>query len=193
MRKLIFKILLTLVILLPVSAMAGVSVHVNIPLPPPIVFAAPPEVVPLPESDVYVVPDVQEEIFFSGGWWWRPWEGRWYRSHYYDRGWAHYRGVPAFHRNIPPGWRDDFRNHRWQGQPWEHQRVNHGDLNRNWRGWEKNKHWRSRPGVRGGEGPGFRRDDRRHPGEAGPAKPDRRRPDRRGPGHQGNEEGHGGR
>ncbi len=142
MKKLIVKILfLTLVIFVPVSAMAGVSVHVNIPLPPPIIFPGPPEVVVIPETNVYAVPDVDADIFFYSGWWWRPWEGRWYRSRYYDRGWGHYRYVPPFHRHIPPGWRNDYRDHRWRGYEWQHQRVPHRDLQRNWRGWERNKHW----------------------------------------------------
>jgi hypothetical protein len=142
MKKLILKILfLTLVVFTPVSAMAGVSVHINIPLPPPIFFPAPPEVVVIPETDVYAVPDVQEDIFFSGGWWWRPWEGRWYRSRYHDRGWAYYRGVPSFHRNVPPGWRDNYRANQWKGQPWQHQRVPQRDVQRNWQGWQKDKHW----------------------------------------------------
>jgi len=142
MKKLILKILfLTLVVFAPVSAMAGVSVHIDIPLPPPIFFPAPPVPVVIPETDVYAVPDVQEDVFFYGGWWWRPWEGRWYRSHYYDRGWGYYRGTPAFHRNIPPGWRDNYRNHQWNGRPWEHQRVQHRDLQRNWQGWQRDRHW----------------------------------------------------
>jgi hypothetical protein len=142
MKKLILKILfLTLVVFAPVSAMAGVSVHIDIPLPPPIIFPAPPMPVVIPETDVYAVPDVQDDIFFYGGWWWRPWEGRWYRSHYYVRGWGYYRGTPAFHRNIPAGWRDNYRNHQWNGHPWEHQRVQHRDLQRNWQGWQKDRHW----------------------------------------------------
>ncbi|MCK7507359.1 MAG: hypothetical protein MZV70_27165 [Desulfobacterales bacterium] len=103
MKKLIFKIVfLTLVVLIPASLMAQVQVRINIPLPPPIIFPAPPHVVVIPETDVYAVPDVNDDIFFYGGWWWRPWEGRWYRSRYYDRGWGHYRGVPSFHRHVPP-------------------------------------------------------------------------------------------
>jgi hypothetical protein len=154
MKKLIFKVLfLTLVVFAPVSAMAEVSVHVDIPLPlpPPIIFPAPPEVVPVPETDVYVVPDVQEDIFFSGGWWWRPWEGRWYRSRYYDRGWTHYRHAPSFYANMYPGWRNDYRNHRWRGHQWDYQRVPHRDLNRNWQGWQKDRHWEKQNnwGVRG--------------------------------------------
>jgi hypothetical protein len=69
MKKLIFKILfLTLVIFVPVSAMVGVSVHIDIPLPPPIIFPMPTVPVVIPETDVYAVPDVQEDLFFYSGW-----------------------------------------------------------------------------------------------------------------------------
>ena len=57
-------------------------------LPPPVSFVVPPNVVVLPGFDVYVVPDLDVDIFFQGGWWWRPWGGRWYRSRYHDRGCA---------------------------------------------------------------------------------------------------------
>ncbi|MGA2527359.1 MAG: hypothetical protein ABSF79_12220, partial [Smithellaceae bacterium] len=63
---------------------------VSIALPPPIVFAAPPELVVIPETNVYAVPDVDVDIFFYSGWWWRPWEGRWYRSRNYNSGWGYY-------------------------------------------------------------------------------------------------------
>jgi hypothetical protein len=104
MKKLIFKILfLTLVVFVPVSAMAGVSVRVNIPLPPPIIFPAPPQVAVIPGTNVYAVPDVKDDIFFYGGWWWRSWEGRWYRSHYYDRGWVYYKHLHLFTDMFFPG------------------------------------------------------------------------------------------
>ena len=142
MKKLIYKILfMTSLIFVPVSAMAGVSVHVNIPLPPPIIFPAPPELVVIPETDIYAVPDIQEDIFFYDGWWWRPWEGRWYRSRFYDRGWAYYRYAPPFHGNIHPGWRNNYRDHMWGGHRWEYQRVPHQELQRNWRGWQRDRHW----------------------------------------------------
>ena len=142
MKKLISKILfLTFVFFAPFSVMAGVSAHVNIPLPPPIIFPAPPEPVVIPETDIYAVPDFQEDIFFTAGWWWRPWNGRWYRSRYHDRGWAYYRGVPSFHRNVPPRWRDDYRANQWRGHHWQHQRVHQRELQRNWHEWERNKHW----------------------------------------------------
>jgi hypothetical protein len=113
--------LLALVLAFPIPAMAG-YVGISISLPPPIVFAAPPEVVVIPETYVYVVPDSDVDIFFYNGWWWRPWEGRWYRSRYYDSGWVYYQRVPYFYTRIPSGWRDDYRDHRWGGHQWNHQR-----------------------------------------------------------------------
>lgn len=125
----------------PVPAMARVDVGISISLPPLIVFAAPPEVVVLPETNVYIVPDLDVDIFFYSGWWWRPWEGRWYRSRNYSSGWGYYRDVPSFYREIPSGWRNDYREHRWKGNQWNYQRIPHQRVKQNWRNWEKNRHW----------------------------------------------------
>lgn len=142
MKKVLLKMaFLAFVVIMPVSVMGQVHVSVNIPLPPPIIFPAPPHMVVIPETHVYAAPDVQADIFFSGGWWWRLWDGRWYRSHYYDRGWAHYRGVPAFYRHVPPGWRNDYRDRRWKGHPWDHRLVPHHDVEKNWRHWQRDKYW----------------------------------------------------
>jgi len=152
MKNLIFGILLLAsVIVVPIPTMAGVNVNVSIALPPPIVFAAPPEMIVLPETYVYVVPDVDVDIFFYNGWWWRPWEGRWYRSRDYNAGWVYYQRVPSFYRRIPSGWRNDYRDHRWGGHQWNYQRIPHQQVLQNWRGWEKSKHWENKQtwGVQG--------------------------------------------
>ena len=129
MKKLLFgAMLLALAISVPIPTMAGVSVQIGIPLPPPIVFAGPPEVVLLPSTGVYVAPDLAVDLFFFGGWWWRPWEGRWYRSRNYRSGWGHYDGVPSFYGRVPSGWREDYRNNRWQGKEWNHQKLAHPQL-----------------------------------------------------------------
>jgi len=144
MKKLLFGTIgLSLVLVFPIltMAMGRVDVGVAIPLPPPIVFAGPPHVVVIPETNVYAVPDVDVDIFFYGGWWWRPWEGRWYRSRDYSSGWNHYRDVPSFHREIPPGWRNDYRAHRWKDHQWNPQRVPHQEVQQNWSNWEKDRHW----------------------------------------------------
>ncbi len=129
MKKLFLgSMLLALAISVPVSTIAGVKVSIGFPLPPPIVVATPPEVVVLPNTGVYAAPDLAVDLFFFDGWWWRPWEGRWYRSRSYHSGWAYYDGVPYFHGGVPSGWRDDYRAHRWHGQDWHYQRVSHPQL-----------------------------------------------------------------
>lgn len=149
MRKVIFLGSMVLFLSIAISAMTQVKitapppprVKVGVPLPPPIVFATPPEVVVLPETEVYVVPDVEEEIFFYDGWWWRPWNGRWYRSLRYDSGWGVYGGVPVWYNGIPRDWRDGYRNHLWGGYPWNYSHIHHGELQRNWRTWHNTHYW----------------------------------------------------
>ncbi|MFO7569421.1 MAG: hypothetical protein R6W75_06450 [Smithellaceae bacterium] len=142
MDKLVFgKTLLGLLFLLPGPVMAGADVDVQFSLPPPIVFAAPPALVVLPETYVYVVPDAEVDIFFYDGWWWRPWEGRWYRSQNYNSGWRHYKSAPSFYGQVPSGWRNDYRNRRWRGHEWDHRPIPHEQVKRNWNGWKKDKHW----------------------------------------------------
>ena len=150
MKKLLFgTLLLALLFLSPVPTMAGVDVSIS--LPPLIVFSAPPAMVVIPETYVYVVPDTDVEIFFYDGWWWRPWEGRWYRSRHYDSGWGYYRRVPSFYARVPRGWRNDYREHRWGGRPWNHQPIPHQQVERNWSSWKKDKHWEKQQtwGVQG--------------------------------------------
>lgn len=55
----------SLVFALP--AMARVTVGINISLPPIIAFSGPPQVVVIPETYVYAVPDVDADIFFYNG------------------------------------------------------------------------------------------------------------------------------
>jgi len=109
---------------------------------PPIRFYGPPDVVVIPDTDdVYFVPDIDVDMFFWNGWWWRPWEGRWYRSHYYDRGWDYYDQIPSFYFDVDPGWRGHYRNHNWNGHRWDYERIPYGELNRNWNSWHNNRHW----------------------------------------------------
>jgi hypothetical protein len=145
MKKLLFgTMLLALVMVVPIPTMAGVDIHVSFPLPPPIVFATPPEVVVIPETYVYVVPDIDIDLFFWNGWWWGLWEGRWYRSRYYDRGWAYYNYVPSFYFDVDPGWRGYYRDHNWYGRPWNYERIPYPRLQQNWKRWHDNRYWARR-------------------------------------------------
>jgi hypothetical protein len=152
MKKLFLgTIFLALISVLPIKAMAAVDIRITFPLPPPIVFPAPPEVVVIPETYVYVVPDIDADFFFWNGLWWRLWEGRWYRSHYYDRGWVYYDRVPSFYFDIDPGWRRYYGDHRWHGHPWNYERIPYRRLQRNWKTWHDDRHWERRGtwGVQG--------------------------------------------
>lgn len=126
---------------LHVAARSGTDVDVSVSLPPAINFVSPPQLIVLPETYVYVVPDVDVDIFFHDGWWWRPWQGGWYRSRSYNSGWNRYRSVPSFYREIPAGWRNEYRDRRWRGHQWSTKRISFTQVQKNWDGWEKNRHW----------------------------------------------------
>ncbi|MBE0607368.1 MAG: hypothetical protein IH610_13910 [Deltaproteobacteria bacterium] len=79
------------------SDLARAEVNINVNLgPPPIVVAAPPAVVMIPQTQVYFVPDPHVEVFFYGGYWWSPRGEQWYRAKAYDGPW----GVIE-HRRVP--------------------------------------------------------------------------------------------
>jgi hypothetical protein len=143
MKKVLFgTMLLVLLTGIRVPAMAQVDISINIGLPPPIVYPEPPVVIVLPDTYyVYAVPDIEIDLFFWNGWWWRPWHGRWYRSRYYDRGWVYYQSVPRFYYDVDPRWRVYYRNHDWRGHHWYYERIDDRRLERNWQGWQNNKHW----------------------------------------------------
>jgi len=143
MKKLLLgTILLALATVVPIPTMAAVDISIGISLPPPIVFEAPPEVIVMPETDgVYVAPDIDVDLFFWNGFWWRLWEGRWYRSAYYDRDWAYYNNVPSFYFNIDPHWRGYYNNHNWYGHHWNYERIPYQRFQQNWRNWQTNRSW----------------------------------------------------
>ncbi len=143
MKKVLFGILLLVsAMVVSVPVMAGVEISVGISLPPPIVFGVPPAVVVLPDTNgVYVVPNVGADLFFWNGWWWRPWQGGWYRSRYYNRGWYYYNRVPQFYYDVDPRWREYYRDRDWRGHPWVYQNIPDRELQRNWRGWQRNRYW----------------------------------------------------
>jgi hypothetical protein len=152
MKKIIYAvILLVLAACYPGPSVAAVNVRVTIPMPPLIVFPAPPSVIVIPETYVYFVPDIEEEIFFFDGWWWRPWQGRWYRSRQYSSGWIYYNKVPSFYATLHPGWRNDYRDRHWKGHPWNFQPIPYHQLQQNWGSWKRDRHWEKQQtwGVQG--------------------------------------------
>ncbi|MGC2063890.1 MAG: hypothetical protein WA610_13005 [Thermodesulfovibrionales bacterium] len=113
---------------------ARVSVNIGVNLPA-YSFAAPPEVVVIPGTYVYMVPDIDVDVLFFQGYWWRPYEGRWYRSRTYKGSWDNV--APA---RVPRGLRELPQDYRQRLSP-RHERVHHGDVQRNWKKWEKERYW----------------------------------------------------
>jgi len=112
---------------------AEVNVGVTVALPP-LVIPAPPAMVVIPGSYVYYPPDVRSDIFFYHDFWYRAYRGQWFRARDYNGPW-HYiaiEKVPHAVIGIPP----DFRR-----GPIVYERVPYGDVRRNWKSWENERHW----------------------------------------------------
>ena len=67
-RLLFVTMLFALTLVFPVPTMAAVNIGISISLPPLIVFASPPELIVIPETYVYVAPDIDVDLFFWNGW-----------------------------------------------------------------------------------------------------------------------------
>jgi hypothetical protein len=128
-----FLILTILLLLLGFSSKGVARVSINIGVtPPPFVFSAPPPVVVVPGTYVYFTPDVDVDVFFYQGYWYRPYREYWYRSSSYNGPWAYLASPPTVLLNLPP----DYRR-----VTIEHRRIPYGDLHRNWRSWERERYW----------------------------------------------------
>lgn len=121
--------------LIPNTGFAEVNVNIGINVPlPGFVFHGPPAVALIPGTYAYAVPDVEIDILFYHGYWYRPHRDRWYRSASYNGPWGHiaHRRVPAAIIGLPP----DYRHF-----PPGHSRIPYGHVKKNWRNWEKHRHW----------------------------------------------------
>jgi hypothetical protein len=103
-----------LLILSGLSAQALAQVDVNIglsvPLPPPLLIPAPPAVALIPRTRVYRAPNIEVDLLFYRGWWYRPHGGHWFRARSYQGPWVFILpskvphalvALPADYRQIP--------------------------------------------------------------------------------------------
>lgn len=143
---------------IPGKSEARVDINIGIS-PPPLVISGPPEVAIIPGTYVYFVPDVSADLFFYGGHWYRPHEGRWFRASSYDGRWVYIEraSVPEVLFRLPPDYR------AMTG----YRRIPYRDLSRNWRTWERDRYWERHGWGRPererehGVAPGFRDRERR--------------------------------
>jgi hypothetical protein len=141
MRKLWLLIIGALLLVLGGSATQseamGERVNIGVNLPA-YRFAAPPDVVVIPGTYVYMVPDINVDILFYQGYWWRPYKGQWYRSQDYNGLWRYVepRGIPSGLRALP----QDYRHRLSSG----YERIHNRDVQKNWKKWEKERYWDKR-------------------------------------------------
>ena len=138
----------------PMAGNAEVNVNITVPLPG-LVIPAPPALVVIPGSYVYYPPDVNVDIFFFHGYWYRPYRGGWYLANGYNGPWRAIRPerVPRAVYGIQPGFRSVSR----------YERLPYNQVHRNWRTWERDRHWSKRGEERHeGRGRGHEGRDRGH-------------------------------
>ncbi len=97
----------------PRPASAEVSVNINLG-PPPIVIAEPPELVLVPDLQVYFVPHPEIDVFFHDGYWWSPRGNTWYRARAYNGPWGvvERRHIPAAVARMPHDYRGRYEKER---------------------------------------------------------------------------------
>jgi hypothetical protein len=76
------------------SGDVGASATYTTPAPSGEVYASTPDLVTV-SPDVQVVADYDEPVFFSSGFYWRFYDGGWYRSNNYASGWSYYERPPV--------------------------------------------------------------------------------------------------
>jgi hypothetical protein len=133
---------------------AGTNVNVNLGIPVPVVVAPqpvyveqPPEMVVIPQSNVYFAPGVSVDLFFYDNRWWNRRGDRWYRGSGYNGPWVAVgqRHVPAPVYRVPANYRTVYVHEKpmpygqWKKAHGEHGRKHKGYKHGNKRG---NKHGR---------------------------------------------------
>ena len=121
------------------TAEVSINVGISLPPPPPLAIPAPPPMFVIPRTYVYFAPGVDVDIFYYRGYWYRPHQGHWYRSGGYNGKWVYLspKKVPSVLLSLPP----DFRR-----VPPGYRHVPYGDVKKNWKTWEKDKHWEKHGG-----------------------------------------------
>ncbi len=104
----------------------------SIEAPPPIVLPAPPAVVVIPGTYAYFAPDVSVDLFFYGGYWYRPWGGFWFRADTWNGSWIFFSTPPTIFLSLPVDYRVIFVGYS---------RIHYGEFHNNWYRWEREHHW----------------------------------------------------
>ncbi|MGE5173334.1 MAG: hypothetical protein ACM3MD_05845 [Betaproteobacteria bacterium] len=125
------------------AATANAQVHVNINVPLPGLFIpAPPGLIVIPGTYVYYPPDVDVDIFFYHGYWYRPYRGGWYIANGYNGPWRVVgpKRMPRALVSLP---------HAYRRVSHGYERMPYGHVQKNWQTWERERYWDNRREERG--------------------------------------------
>jgi len=135
-RPLLLSVLFVFFAISSGTSIADVNVNIGVFAPPPplVIESPPPMAVVVGTPYVYYAPDVPVGLFFYSGHWYRPHEGHWFRARSYRGPWSHIHpgSVPVVLVKLPP----DYRK-----MPPGHQRIPYGQMKKNWKAWERDRHW----------------------------------------------------
>jgi hypothetical protein len=114
----------------------GEAAVVEAPPPPPLGFTTPPDLVVVPsgETSVYMIPNTFG-VYFFGGFWYRYHNGYWFRAIAYNAPWVLIpaAAVPRVIMNVPPEY--------VYSLPPNYYRIPYNEFYRNWREWDRDRHW----------------------------------------------------
>jgi hypothetical protein len=71
--------------------------------PPAVVVHAKPRLVVVENTELYYAADMEADLFFYSGLWYRPYRGYWYRAEAHAGPWVRISVVPSVFYRIPPG------------------------------------------------------------------------------------------
>ncbi len=96
--------------------------------PSVVTIPAEPDVIVIPGSDVYYIPDIEANIVFYDGNWYRFYEGHWYLSASLSGPWVYIEDPPVVIATLPP---------RYYGK----HRIHFRELKERWREWKREHRW----------------------------------------------------
>lgn len=122
----------------PGTATAELNINIGIGVPSKkVMVVEPPEVVVIPGTYIYIAPDLDEDVFFYRGHWWKSHGRKWYRADDFGGPWMviSIGNLPRGLRELPPHYRD---------LPPGLERMPPGHVKKHWKEWEQERHWEKR-------------------------------------------------
>ncbi|MBE9531420.1 MAG: hypothetical protein IME98_01275 [Proteobacteria bacterium] len=151
--------------------------------PPRVHFHGPPHLVYIPHTYVYVISDMDEDIYFYGDYWYRYHNNYWFRATFYNGSWMQIilSAVPSRLHPLP--------GHSYKGYKKAGYRIGHDDLKKNWKHWEDDRRW-EKPEKSDKPGKKNKSDKKEKPGKKGKSDKKDKKYKGEGRGHEKHDRGY---